>query len=72
MLNVYHIPAKEQQVVGSWSADEISVLEMIFWKYSQNVLQILRKCKKLKQTKIVRFKYSSILNVLQYLVQTVE
>ena len=35
MLNVYKILAKDQQVVDSWAADEISVLEILFWKYLQ-------------------------------------
>ena len=28
-LNAYQIPAKEHQVVDSWAADEISVLEIL-------------------------------------------
>ena len=63
-LNLYQIPAKEHQVVDSWAADELSVLEILFWKYSEYVPQILRNCKKLKRAKIVGFKYSSILDLL--------
>ena len=33
MLNIYKIPAKEQQVVDLWVADEISSSEILFWKY---------------------------------------
>ena len=63
-LNAYQIPAKEHQVVDGWAADEISVLETLFSKYSEYIPQILHNYKKLKQTKIVEFKYSSTLSVL--------
>ena len=63
-LNVYQIPAKEHQVVHRWDADEISVSETLFSKYSEYIPQILHNYKKLKQTKIVEFKYSSALSVL--------
>ena len=63
-LNLYQITAKEHQVVDSWTADELSVLEILLWKYSEYVPQILRNCKKLKRAKIVGFTYSSILDVV--------
>ena len=71
-MNVYQISAKEHQVVHRWDADEISVSETLFSKYSEYIPQILHNYKKLKQTKIVEFKYSSALSVLKYLVVTVE
>ena len=71
-LNVYQIPAKEHQVVDSWAPDEISVSELLFWKYSEYVPQILRNYKKLKRKKIVRFTISSFLSAQCVLVITVE
>ena len=63
-MNVYQISAKEHQVVHRWDADEISVSETLFSKYSEYIPQILHNYKKLKQTKIVEFKYSSALSAL--------
>ena len=63
-LNVYQIPAKEHLVVDAWAADETSVWETLFWKYSEYVRQILHNYKKLNRTKIVEVKYSSTLSVL--------
>ena len=63
-MNVYQISAKEHQVVHRWDADEISVSETLFSKYSEYIPQILHNYKKLKQTKILEFKYSSALSVL--------
>ena len=63
-MNVYQISAKEHQVVPRVDADEISVSETLFSKYSEYIPQILHNSKKLKQTKIVEFKYSSALSVL--------
>ena len=42
-LIVHKIPAKKHQVVDGWAADEISVLEILFWKYLEYVPLILRK-----------------------------
>ena len=53
MLNVYKIPETEHPVVDAWAADETSVWETLFWKYSEYVAQILRNYKKLNRTKIV-------------------
>ena len=63
-MNVYQISAKEHQVVHRVDADEISVSETLFSKYSEYIPQILHNYKKLKQTKILEFKYSSALSVL--------
>ena len=58
-LNVDKIPAKKHQVVDRWAADEISVLEILFSKYLEYVLLILRNYKKLKRTNFFRFTISS-------------
>ena len=58
-MNVYQISAKEHQVVHRWDADEISVSETLFSKYSEYIPQILRNYKKLKGTKNFEFKFSS-------------
>ena len=42
MLNVYKIPETEHPVVDAWAADETSVWETLFSKYSEYVAQILR------------------------------
>ena len=55
MLNVYRIPAKEDQVVESSAADKISLLKTFFWKYLEDFHLILRDYKKLKSTEINRF-----------------
>ena len=44
-LNVYQISAKQHQVVDGWAADEMSVSETLFSKYSEHVPQILRNYK---------------------------
>ena len=58
-MNVYQIPPKEHQVVHHWDADETSVSETLFSKYSEYIPQILHNYKKLKRTKIFEFKFSS-------------
>ena len=63
-MNAYQISAKEHQVVHHWDADEISVSETLFSKYSEYIPQILPNYKKLKRTKIVEFQFSSALSVL--------
>ena len=55
-LNVYKILPNEHHVVDSSSADEVPVLQILFYKYLENVPLILRNFKKLKRTKIARFK----------------
>ena len=35
-LNVYKHHAKELQVVDSWHADEVSISEILFWKYLEH------------------------------------
>ena len=63
MGNVYKILANEHHVVDSSPGHEVSVPEILFYKYLKHVPLILRNCKKLKRTKNVRFKISSILSV---------
>ena len=67
-VNVYNISAKEHQVVDCWDADEISVLEILFWKYLEYVALILRNYKKLSTTKSFKFTISSFLNAQLFLV----
>ena len=67
-VNVYNISAKEHQVVDCWDADEISVLEILFWKYLEYVALILRNYKKLSTTKSFKFTISSFLNAQFFLV----
>ena len=69
MLNAYKIPAKEHQVVHHWTADKISVSEILFWKYLENVPLILRNYKRLKRTNIARLIIYSFLSA-QYLLVT--
>ena len=63
MENVYKILANEHHVVDSSSAHEVSVSEILFRNMLQYVPLILHNCKKLKGTKIARFKISSILSM---------
>ena len=58
-LNLYKVPAKEHQVDDRLVADEISVLEILLWKYIENVPIILRNYEKVKITNIVRFTIST-------------
>ena len=67
MLNVYKIPAKEHQVVDHSEADEISVSQVLFWKYLEYVPLILRNHKKLNSIKIVGFKTSSFSSTQYFL-----
>ena len=67
-VNVYNISAKEHQVVDCWDADEISVLEILFWKYLEYVALILRNYKKLSTTKSFKLTISSFLNAQLFLV----
>ena len=41
-LNVYKISAKEHQGIDCSTAYEIRVLEILFWKYLEYVLVMLR------------------------------
>ena len=61
-LNVYKIPAKEHKVVDRWAADEISISQIMFWKYLEYIPLILRNSKKVKRTKIFIFTISSFLS----------
>ena len=61
-LNVYKIRAKKHQVVDHRDANEISVSEILSWKYLEYPPVILPNYKKLKRTKIVKFKISSFLS----------
>ena len=58
-LNLYKVPAKEHQVDDRLVADEISVLEILLWKYIENVPIMLRNYEKVKITNIVRFTIST-------------
>ena len=71
-FNSYKISEKDHQVVDSWAAYEISVLEILFRKYLEYVPIILRNYKKLKRTKIVRFTITSFLIAQKVLVTTAE
>ena len=68
MLNVYKIPGKEHQVVGPSGPDEMSVSQILFWKYLEYLSLILRKNKKLKTTKIVILTISSFQSAQHILV----
>ena len=67
-LNVYKIPAKEHQIAYRWDADEISVSQILFWKYLEYVPLTLHSYKKLNNTKIVGFESSSFLSAQYFLV----
>ena len=71
-LNLYKIPAKEHQVVGHVAADQISISEILFWKYSECLPITLRNYKKLKRRQIVRFTIFSFLSAQHALVTTAE
>ena len=58
-LNLHKVPAKEHQVDDRLVADEISVLEILLWKYIENVPIMLRNYEKVKITNIVRFTIST-------------
>ena len=60
-LNLYKVPAKEHQVDDRLVADEISVLEILLWKYIENVPIMLRNYEKVKITNIIRFTISAFL-----------
>ena len=60
-LNVYQITEKEHQVVDRWGTGEISVSQILFWKYLEYVPLILRSYTKLIKRKIHRFKFFSFL-----------
>ena len=68
-LNVYKFPAKEHQAVDRWDAEEISVSEILLWKYLEYVPLILHNYNKLNGAKVVRFTISSFLTV-QYILVT--
>ena len=61
-LHVDKIPAKEHQVVDPKAADKMSILEILFWKYSECPPIILGNYKKLKWRQIVRFTFPSFLS----------
>ena len=65
-LNIYKIHAKELHLVDRWATDEVSVSQILFWKYLGYVQAILSNYKQLKSRKIVRFTICSFLSV-QYL-----
>ena len=48
MLNVYKISGKKHQLIDFWVSDEMSALEILFWKYLSYIPLILRNYKKLK------------------------
>ena len=62
-----------QNNVGYLIAEpQISVLNILLWKYLEYIPLILLTYKQLKSAKIVRFRTCSILSVPQKVVQTVE
>ena len=67
-FNVYKIPAKEHQGAYRQDAEEISVSQILFWKYLEYVPLILQSYKKLNNSKIVGFKSSSFLSAQYFLV----
>ena len=72
-LSVYKISAKKKhQVVGPSGAYEISVYEILFWKYLGFVSIILCNYKELKGANIFIFTASSFPNVQCVLVTTAE
>ena len=71
-FNVYKIPAKEHKVVYRWSGHEISVSEIMFLKYLENVPLILCNSKKVNRKKIVIFTIYSFLNAQYILMTTAE
>ena len=68
-FNVYKIPAKEHQGAYRQDAEEISVSQILFWKYLEYVPLTLHSYKKLNNTKFVGFKISSFLSA-QYVLIT--
>ena len=67
--NIYKILAKEHQVVDRGAADEISLSQILFWKYLEYVPLILRNYKKLNRAKTFRFTISSFLSAQYFLVR---
>ena len=61
-LNVYKILSNEHQGDNSWAEYQISVSEILFWKYLKHVPLILPNCKWVKKTKIDIFKIFSYFN----------
>ena len=59
MLSVYKILSNEHQADDSWAKYQMSVSEILFWKYLKYVPLILSNCKRLKKTKIAIFKIFS-------------
>ena len=57
-FNVCKSPAKEDQLVDRWDADEIEMKGIVFYKYLQCLPLILRNSKKLNMAKIVIFTIS--------------
>ena len=65
---MYKIPGKEHQGAYRQDAEEISVSQILFWKYLEYVPLILHTYKKLNNSKIVEFKSSSFLSAQYFLV----
>ena len=59
MLNPYKSPEKYHQEIDNGAANEISVSEILFWKYLEYVPLILCNYKKLQRTKTVTFTIST-------------
>ena len=56
------VSAKQHQLADSWAAAEISVSEILLWKYLAYVTLILCNYKKAKEDKNFRFTITSILS----------
>ena len=67
-FNAYKIPAKEHQGAYREDVEEISVLQILFWKYLEYVPLILHSYKKLNNSEILGFKSSSFLSAQYFLV----
>ena len=50
-LNVYKIPAEKQKIVYRWAAHQVSVSQIIFWKYLEYATLILCNSKQVKKDK---------------------
>ena len=58
-LNVYKSFSNKLQVVDSWASYQMPVSEILFWKYLKYVPLLLPTCKRLKRTKLAKFKIFS-------------
>ena len=63
-LDVYKTISNELQADDSWAKYQMSVSEILFWKYLKYVPLILPNCKRLKKTKIATYKIFSYFNYL--------